>query len=508
MPDPEPERTAIQPQRETTRLMPGVVLNGIYRIDRRLGAGGMGEVYHAVNVETGEPEAIKVVAPALAAMAEAEALFRREARILRTLQSPAVAQLRLCTRDPALGVLYLVTEFVEGPSLAERLEGRPGGEREIVVLMRRVAQGLAAAHAINAVHRDISPDNILLPGGDLACAKIIDFGIAKDLDVAAQTIIGDGFAGKLGFVAPEQFGFGASKVGPWTDLYSLALVGLAFAAGRAPHMGTTIGEAIEIRSRPIDLAPVPPRLRPLFAAMLEPDWQRRIAGADAVIAALDALDAPPAPLSASPPPPPPEPAPEPPPPEPAAAAPRRRGKALPILGAVVAIAAGVGVVFGGSRIGDWAVGNGLAVNGIAPPEASDDTANAFAATPEETPTPAATATPFVLPVGTPTPAPTASPTFAEAPPEATPTGAPSLDTANRFYIVGLDPDGDNWLALRSAALGEGRRLRRMGPDTTFRLLRRRGDWAQVELDDGTVGWVAARYIACCAPEPGSRDAAD
>ena len=103
---------------------------------------------------------------------------------------------------------------------------------ELAGLLKRLASGLSAAHRLGAVHRDMSPDNVLLPGGDVHQAKIIDFGIAKDLDASSATIVGDGFAGKLNYVAPEQLGDYGREVGPWSDVYSLALVILAVAQGR------------------------------------------------------------------------------------------------------------------------------------------------------------------------------------------------------------------------------------------------------------------------------------
>jgi serine/threonine-protein kinase len=117
----------------------------------------------------------------------------------------------------------------------------------------------------------MSPDNILLPGGSIDKAKIIDFGIAKNLDASARTSIGDGFAGKIGFAAPEQFGAFGRKIGPWTDIYSVALVGLAFANRRPINMGADPFEALERRKQGPDLSALPAPLRPVFAKMLAND---------------------------------------------------------------------------------------------------------------------------------------------------------------------------------------------------------------------------------------------
>ena len=283
-------------------LAPGTLLNGIYRIEARLGVGGMGEVYRATNLANEEEDAIKIIGRARADQTLIEAMFRKEARVLSRIRSPAVAQLKVFMRDPALNLLYFVTDFVPGESLLDRLKRQPATPDELRALMRRLLTGLQAVHEAGAVHRDLSPDNIILPDGNPAHAKIIDFGIAKELDPDQTTMIGDSFAGKLGYIAPEQLGFSGSKVGPWTDLYSLALVALAFAGGEALDMGATVGRAEEARRSAIDLSALPEDLRPLFDRLLTYDWRGRPSSVTEVFAVLDG-GATQRPLGASPPPP-------------------------------------------------------------------------------------------------------------------------------------------------------------------------------------------------------------
>ena len=280
------------PRRPAGALAPGTLLNGIYRIDARLGVGGMGEVYRATNINNDEQDAVKIIGRGRADQAVIEAMFRKEARVLARIRSPAVAQLKLFARDPALDLLYFITDFVPGESLLDRLKRQPASPDELRALLRRVLTGLQAVHDAGAIHRDLSPDNIILPDGDVARATIIDFGIAKELDPTHTTMVGDSFAGKLGYIAPEQLGFSGSQVGPWTDLYSLALVGVAFAAGKPLDMGHTVGRAEEARRGPIDLSAVPADLQPLFARLLTYDWRERPASASAVLEML-ADDAPP-----------------------------------------------------------------------------------------------------------------------------------------------------------------------------------------------------------------------
>ena len=182
----------------------GDVLNGIFEVKRFIARGGMGEVFEGVNSQTEEKVAIKVILPALAADPKVEAMFRKEAKTLTKLSHPALVQYRVLAHDPNLGLLYIVTDFIDGTSLNEAMAGLGATPSELLALTRRLAEGLRSAHELGAIHRDLSPDNVLLERGRLERARIIDFGIAKDLDPGNATIIGDGFAGKLGFVAPDR----------------------------------------------------------------------------------------------------------------------------------------------------------------------------------------------------------------------------------------------------------------------------------------------------------------
>lgn len=265
----------------------GAVLNHIYEVKRLLGRGGMGEVYEGCNINTDERVAIKVMLPSLAADPNVQAMFRKEARTLTKLSHPALVPYRVLAQEPTLGVLYIVTEFIDGAPLCDVLgEIRPSAD-ELRGLLRRLAQGLGAAHDLGVVHRDMSPDNVLLPDRRLSEAKVIDFGIAKDLDPSKATIVGDGFAGKLGYVAPEQFGDYSREIGPWTDVYSLGLVILATALGKNVDMGATLVEAVEKRRAGPDLSPVPQELRPVLEKMLAPDPANRFRSMTEVLAALE-----------------------------------------------------------------------------------------------------------------------------------------------------------------------------------------------------------------------------
>jgi len=269
----------------------GQVLNHTYEVKRFIARGGMGEVFEGFNVTNEQRVAIKVILPSLASDPAVIEMFVKEATVLERLVHPALVNYRTQARDPDAGVFYIVTNFIEGNSLESLIGKVQPSDAEIISMARRLAEGLGAAHSLGAIHRDIAPDNILLEGGDLDRAQIIDFGIARDIDPGSKTVIGTGFAGKLSFVAPEQLGAFEGDVGPWTDVYSLGLVLLGLAQGETLKLGKSMFEAIEKRKEGVDTSRAPPGLRPLFDAMLTYDPAQRLRSMKDVVAMLDQLAA-------------------------------------------------------------------------------------------------------------------------------------------------------------------------------------------------------------------------
>jgi len=255
-------------------IAPGSLLGHTYRIEALLARGGMGEVYRARHSELNTLHAIKIILPELANNPRIVDLFRREASVLRTVRNDAVVAYDGVFRDEN-GRLYLVMEFVEGASLSKVYKQRPLESEEVRRLLDRAADGLAAAHEKGVIHRDISPDNIILPGRDLSQAKIIDFGISKMADPEAKTIVGDDFAGKYSYVSPEQLGMFGGEVDARSDIYSLGLVLAAAAIGEPLDMGMSPISVIEARRGVPDLSRVPADLRAELAAMLQPDPAKR-----------------------------------------------------------------------------------------------------------------------------------------------------------------------------------------------------------------------------------------
>ena len=256
-------------------LPAGTRLNGIYEIDRVIGVGGMGEVYKGHEIQTGTVVAIKMLVSEMAENEAALALFRREASALHYLMHDAIVRYFVFTIEPVLQRPYLAMEYVDGQSLVEILEQGPLTLEALHRLTKRVASGLKAAHERGIIHRDVSPDNIIIPHNDVARAKIIDFGIARSTQIGDSTIIGSGFAGKHNYVSPEQIGLYGGEVNAQSDVYSLGLVLFYALTGQKLDMGGTQFQLVEKRRRVPDLGAIDARIRPLLERMLQPDPKDR-----------------------------------------------------------------------------------------------------------------------------------------------------------------------------------------------------------------------------------------
>ena len=185
----------------------GTQIMGTFEITEHIATGGMGEVYRGFNIHTEEPVAIKIVLAALAHDEKILSMFQKEATVLGRLHHDAIVRYMLFTVDPGIQRACLVMEFVEGRSLADYYaeEGSMPAE-DVKTMMRRVASGLQKAHDLGVVHRDLSPDNVVIQDGMISHTKIIDFGIAKSANFGGGTLLGGQFAGKYGYVSPEQLG--------------------------------------------------------------------------------------------------------------------------------------------------------------------------------------------------------------------------------------------------------------------------------------------------------------
>ncbi|HEY3818460.1 MAG TPA: serine/threonine-protein kinase [Polyangiaceae bacterium] len=216
---------------------PGAILGGKYRLEDSIGRGGMGEVFEASSLSTGQRVAVKVVNRAFTDTMLIERL-RREAEAARRVQSEFVPQLFDVDKTPE-GELFLVMELLHGETLAAHMRRRGGLLEwdEVARIGEDVLHGLIDAHAAGVVHRDLKPGNIFIESlpDQRERARILDFGVCK-LDVhdgESLTTTGEA-VGTIAYMAPEQIR-GASKVDERADLYAFAMVAFETLSGRLAY---------------------------------------------------------------------------------------------------------------------------------------------------------------------------------------------------------------------------------------------------------------------------------
>jgi serine/threonine-protein kinase len=266
-------------------LKAGDLIQDTYEVISQLGEGGMGATYKGRNIATGHAVAIKVMTPEFSRNSKAEALFKRESSLLRTVQNEAVIRYETTLKD-AEGRFYLVMEYVEGKPLSHYISrGARLAPEDVLKLGKRLAGGIAALHKFNIIHRDIAPDNIMVPDDDIMGAKLIDFGLASDTVGTEKSIIGDSFAGKFSYSAPEQLGLFGAKVTPATDVYALGLVLMKIAGLSVPGEGMGAA-ALDARRNDLKIVDkkVPAELARVLEAMLRADPADRPADISAIFA--------------------------------------------------------------------------------------------------------------------------------------------------------------------------------------------------------------------------------
>jgi eukaryotic-like serine/threonine-protein kinase len=260
----------------------GQVLNHTYEIEGVLGRGGTGEVYRARNQISGRIVAIKALNAQFSGNDDYIELMKREEQ-MRDVLNDAVVRYTECSRSDQ-GHVFLVMDYIDGPSMNDVMMRRRMEPRELMIIAHRVAEGLVAAHARGIVHRDLSPDNVVLRDGAPEKATIIDFGIAKDTTAGARTIVGNEFAGKYEYAAPEQLEGRAERR---SDLYSLGATLLAAYRGQVPFGGSTPGEIVRRKQSKLDTEGVPEPLKGLVDWLSAPALTDRPASAEAVVTRLN-----------------------------------------------------------------------------------------------------------------------------------------------------------------------------------------------------------------------------
>ena len=252
-----------------------------YRIEAKLGQGGMGEVYRATDLKLGRPVALKILPlSAIRNDPDARQRFRQEARFASVLNHPNVVTIYAV--DEVEGLDFIAMEYVEGETLRARAKRAPVPIDELITLGVQCAEALGAAHAIGLIHRDIKPANILItPKGQ---AKVLDFGLAKHVEdpeaisralgvqpahadaTAAISLTSVGIVmGTLGYMSPEQAR--GEVLDARSDIFSLGCTIYEAATGKVPFTGSSTLAVMEATWK--QDAPPPSRIRPELPADLD-----------------------------------------------------------------------------------------------------------------------------------------------------------------------------------------------------------------------------------------------
>jgi WD40 repeat protein len=233
-----------------------------YEILDRLGAGGMGVVYRARQIELNRLVALKVIRAGSHAGEGEVTRFRAEAEAVARLQHPNVVQIfEIGEHD---GLPYFALELVEGGSLDGRLAGKPQPARAAALLIATLARAVHAAHLKGVLHRDLKPANVLITAE--GTPKVTDFGLAKRLDLESGQTHSGAVIGTPSYMAPEQ-ALGAKQAGPACDVYGLGAIFYETLTGRPPFKGESAWDTLQQVVRD---EPVPPcRLQPSAPRDLE-----------------------------------------------------------------------------------------------------------------------------------------------------------------------------------------------------------------------------------------------
>jgi len=228
--------------------MVGSIVADRYHILKKLGEGGMGQVYLAEHVKMGRKSALKVMHASMVKDVDAISRFNREAANASRISHPNVAAVYDFGETPD-GMIFLAMEFVDGPPLTKVIE-QAGSlpPKRAAEIIRQTGEALALAHDMGIVHRDLKPDNIMVAktrdGGDLV--KVVDFGIAKAAGNDAQKVTKTGLVvGTPEYMSPEQLA--GDKLDGRSDIYSLALVAFNMLTGQLPFPSDSAQESMIMR---------------------------------------------------------------------------------------------------------------------------------------------------------------------------------------------------------------------------------------------------------------------
>ena len=267
----------------------GSVIAGRFTVERLVGRGGMGSVYVALHAELGRKYAVKFLHESIESDAELAERFRREARAISRLDHPGIVSVADFGRTEH-NQLYLVMEYVDGPSLQDALEEvAPEGLplRRVYAITAQLCWAAAAAHDAGVVHRDLKPENILLTKDHAKedIVKILDFGLAKIMhsaDITELTTRGQIF-GTPDYMAPEQAR--GDEIDHRADIYSLGIIAYELVTGRPPFIAKSIPKILYAHQEqlpeppsvhmPPGAEPLPPGVERIILQCLEKDPERR-----------------------------------------------------------------------------------------------------------------------------------------------------------------------------------------------------------------------------------------
>lgn len=279
---------------------PGMQI-GRYKLLRVLGEGGMGVVYLAQDNRLGRSVAIKSIPAELQTVANAQARFKREAKLLASLNHPNIAVIHEIIEEEKSG--YLILEYVPGQTLSQRLNREPFELEKALSISRQVAEAVSAAHKKGVVHRDLKPGNIkITPEGRI---KVLDFGLAKTYDrdksnETAATHLGR-VIGTPAYMSPEQAR--GKDTDHRTDIWSFGCIMYQMLTGRLPFEGETATDTLThiIEQKPDwEALPkqIPANIRKLLQRCLEKDPDKRLGDiTDVVNQITETLNTQPQPLS-------------------------------------------------------------------------------------------------------------------------------------------------------------------------------------------------------------------
>jgi hypothetical protein len=272
---------------------------GQYTLEGKLGEGGMGVVYRARHAMLRRPTAVKLLRPERAGEA-ALRRFEREVQLTASLAHPNTVAVFDFGRTPD-GVFYYAMEYLPGLTLEEVVSGdgpQPGSR--VANILRQILGSLAEAHSVGLIHRDVKPSNVILSerGGLSDVVKVLDFGLARELDSADGLSQTGALVGTPSYLAPEAIR--AAAPDPRSDLYAVGAVGYLLLTGLPVFEGRTVVEVCghHMHTAPVPPSerlgrPVPPPLESFILSCLAKDPDRRPQSAEAAADALAGAEAPP-----------------------------------------------------------------------------------------------------------------------------------------------------------------------------------------------------------------------